>query len=97
MNFLKGLAAAAALAVIVIAFRDVERGRWLAPALPGDDVLEDDDTEPVLGYDGMDVDTLLEWLAEARLDGETLARMHAYEESHHGREAVLDAIEDALG
>ena len=97
MNFLKGLAAAAAVAVIVIAFRDAERGRWLSPALPGEDALEDDDTEPVLGYDGMDVDTLRDWLADARLDQATLLRMRAYEESHYGREAVLEAIEDALG
>jgi hypothetical protein len=99
MNYLKALAAAAAVTVIVIAFRDQDRRRWLAPVMagggsaPGDDL----DAEPVLGYDGMDVDTLRDWLDDADLDRGTLLRMREYEESHLAREGVLVAIDDRLG
>ena len=101
MSFLKGLAAAAAMAVIVIAFRDARSGGWLAPVLPGGgadlDELDELDEEPVLGYDGMDVETLRDWLADAGLDRATLLRMQGYEEAHLGRESVLAAIDDQLG
>ena len=70
MRFLKLLLGVAAVGVVAAAFRDSARGRWLRPAVPfaGDD--EDggialDGQEPVLGYDGMDRDTLLEWLRDA--------------------------------
>jgi hypothetical protein len=97
MNLLKLLAASAAVAVIVIAFRDAESGGWLAPAGLGTiDEEMDEDEEPILGYDGMDVDTLLDWLADAGLDGDTLERMRDYEETHLGREAVLSAIDERL-
>jgi len=50
----------------------------------------------VLGYDGMDRDTLLDWLRDADLDRSTLLRIQAYEGANLGREPVLDAIEDML-
>jgi hypothetical protein len=55
-----------------------------------------DEHEPVLGYDGMDVDTLLTWLADAGLDRETLSRMRDYEAQHLGREAVLAELDSRL-
>jgi hypothetical protein len=50
----------------------------------------------VLGYDGMDRDTVVDWLREASLDEATLLRMERYEKAHHNREPVLDAITDQL-
>lgn len=93
MNFLKLLAASAAVAVIVIAFRDGEGG-WLAPA--GLEAIDVDEEEPILGYDGMDTDALLDWLSDAGLDPYTLRRMREYERSHLGRETILVAIEERL-
>jgi hypothetical protein len=100
------LLGAAAIAAIALAFRDLQGGRWLRPALPGeedddlDELLEEEgeqeEEEPVLGYDGMDRDTVVEWLREATLDEGTLMRMERYERAHHNREPVLDAITDQL-
>ncbi len=105
MNFLKTLLTAAAAATVVLAFRDGATGTWLRPALPAgalggggrDEWEEDDDEEPVLGYDGMDRDTLVDWLRDADLDPETLRRVERYERTHAGREPVLDAIADLMG
>jgi hypothetical protein len=94
---------AVALGAIALAFRDFQGNRWLRPSLtPGEDELEADDDEtlaeeePVLGYDGMDRDTVVDWLREASLDEATLLRMERYEKAHHNREPVLDAITDQL-
>jgi hypothetical protein len=101
MRFLKLLLGVAAVGVVAAAFRDSARGRWLRPAVPfaGDD--EDgevglDGQEPVLGYDGMDRDTLLEWLRDAELDRSTLLRIQAYETANLARGPVLDAVDDML-
>jgi hypothetical protein len=109
MRYLKVLLGAAAVGAIVVAFRDWEHGRWLQPALPGgedDDgrarslydggADEDDDEEPVLGYDGMDRDSLIAWLDDASLDEETLLDIRRYEERHENRGQVLDALDDLL-
>ena len=107
MRLLKVLLGVAAAGAIVAAFRDWNRGEWLRPAVPGaddDDARdrlygEDDegeDEEPVLGYDGMDRDTLVAWLDDANLDEETLLRIRRYEEEHEGREPVLSAVDDLL-
>jgi hypothetical protein len=107
MNFLKVLLGAAAAGTIMLAFRDFEGDGWLQPALPGgrwaegDLLLEEDDDEalleePVLGYDGMDRDTLLEWLDDADLDEATLLRIRRYETATQDREPVLDRIDDLL-
>lgn len=103
MKLLKTLLAGAALGTIVIAFRDLRQGTWLRPALAGNsgpthptDQAEDEDTEPVLGYDGMDRDTLMMWLRDAELDGDTLRRMRRYEAAHQARQPVLDTIRDLL-
>lgn len=97
MNTLKWLIAGVAVGVIAVAFRDFENERWLVP-VGGGRALEPDveEEEPVLGYDGMDVDTLLEWLGGAQLDRDTLLRMRRYEEEHLGREPILEAIDDQL-
>ena len=96
----------AAVGAIVLAFRDFETGGWLQPALPGgrrddgDLLLEDDDEalieEPVLGYDGMDRNTLLDWLDDADLDEATLLHIRRYEQGFQNRDAVLDRIDDLL-
>ena len=100
-RLLKVLVGAAAVGVVVVAFRDSARGRWLRPVFPGRG--EDgggldiaDGEEPVLGYDGMDRDTLLDWLTDADLDRDTLLRIRAYESATLGREPVLDAVDDLL-
>ena len=56
----------------------------------------DADEEPVLGYDGMDRDSLVEWLRDASLDEETLLHIERYERSRENREPVLDAVGDLL-
>ncbi|HET8654826.1 MAG TPA: hypothetical protein VFL93_04890 [Longimicrobiaceae bacterium] len=92
--------AGAALALIAAAFRDFENDTWLAPAglgAAGRVEEENEAEEPVLGYDGMDVDTLLDWLDDANLDEETLLRMHDYEERHLAREPILAAIDEQVG
>ena len=98
------LLGAAAVAAIAFAFRDFQGGRWLVPRLAGDeddlDEMDDeeglDEEEPVLGYDGMDRDTVVEWLRDATLDEATLMRMERYERALDNREAVLEAIGDQL-
>jgi hypothetical protein len=100
-RLLKVMLGVAAVGVVAAAFRDSARGRWLRPALPGggDDeggLLIADGEEPVLGYDGMDRDTLLDWLGDADLDRDTLLRIRAYESANLAREPVLDAVDDLL-
>ena len=99
-QILKLLVGVAAVGVVVAAFRDSGRQRWLRPALPGGGEDEDSDLlggqEPVLGYDGMDRDTLLDWLRDADLDHSTLLRIQAYESANLARGPVLDAVEDML-
>lgn len=56
----------------------------------------DTDEEPVLGYDGMDRDTLVDWIRDSTLDEETLLRIERYERSKENREPVLDAVGDLL-
>lgn len=56
----------------------------------------DTDEEPVLGYDGMDRDTLIEWLRDSALDETTLLRIERYERAKENREPVLDAVGDLL-
>jgi hypothetical protein len=107
MNVLKVGLGVAAVAAIALAFRDFEGGGWLQPALPGgqwdegDLLLEEDEDdgggeEPVLGYDGMDRDTLIAWLDDADLDEATLLRIRRYEEANQSRESVLDQVDDLL-
>jgi hypothetical protein len=106
MNALKVLVGAAAAGTIALAFRDFANGGWLQPALPGGgwagggDLLEEDQEElleePVLGYDGMDRDTLVSWLDDADLDEATLLRVRRYEQATQDREPVLDKVDDLL-
>lgn len=96
MNWLKMLLAGAAVGVILVAFRDSANERWLIPARIADDETEELEEEPVLGYDGMDQETLLDWLNEANLDRSTLLRLRSYEEQNLGRATVLDAVDELL-
>ena len=104
MSAIKWLVGAAAAGVIVAAFRDFENSRWLAPAGLEDrfgggaaDVGDELEEEPVLGYDGMDQDTLIDWLGSMRLDRGQLQSMRRYEAAHRNREPVLAAITDLMG
>lgn len=105
MRLLRILLGLAAVGVVVAAFRDSRTQRWLRPATsrPGGDDEDDrlptalETEEPVLGYDGMDRDTLVDWLSEADLDRDTLLRIHAYESANMARGSVLDTVDDLLG
>jgi hypothetical protein len=94
MRLLKVLIGVVAAGAVVMAFRDFAGGRWLRPSLPG--AVLGDAEEPVLGYDGMDRDTLIDWLGDARLDDDTLRRIRRYEEANGRREPVLAAVDDLL-
>lgn len=99
MSVWKALLAGAAVGIILIAFRDSERGGWLMPAgfrRPFEAPEEDLEEEPVLGYDGMDEEDLLDWLENSDLDRETLLRARWYEQRHQARELVLDALDARL-
>lgn len=97
MNLLKALVAAAAVGVIVVAFQDTETGGWLPLGGTPDDRVGPGSPEPILGYDGMDRDTLIDFLGSADLDRGTLLRVQAYEMANQGRGVVLDAVADLLG
>ncbi|CAA9374425.1 MAG: hypothetical protein AVDCRST_MAG89-4871 [uncultured Gemmatimonadetes bacterium] len=97
MNLLKGMVAAAAVGVIVAAFQDTETGGWLPLGGTPGGGMGPDSPEPVLGYDGMDRDTLIDFLGAANLDRGTLLRIQAYEMANQGRGVVLDAVADLLG
>ena len=77
--------------------RDLRRGAG-SQGFVGEGIGEyaDDDEEPVLGYDGMDRDSLIEWLRDASLDEETLLYIERYERARENREPVLDAVGDLL-
>lgn len=93
MSKLRWLVAGVAVGVIAVAFRDFDRDRWLSPALPGGDE-EPGGTEPILGYDGMDQETLMDWLSEADLDDDTIDSIIRYEKANRDRQPVLDALND---
>ncbi len=94
MGLIRALLAAAAVGVILTAFRDPESGGWLLPGQSA--AAPPDDTEPVLGYDGMDTETLIPWLSRAGLERDTLLRIRRYETAHLEREAVLATVEDLM-
>ena len=98
MRFGKFLLGVAAAGVVAVAFRDFTNRRWLRPALPGaeDDAGDAELAEPILGYDGMDRDTLIDWLRDAQLDEETLLSIRAYEEATEGRMIVLETVDELL-
>jgi hypothetical protein len=97
MRALRLLAGLAVVGAAVVALREVAArgglprlGRGEGPGVaPGGE-------EPVLGYDGMDRDTLIDWLSDADLDRETLLRVRAYEEANRNREPVLEAVATLL-
>lgn len=95
MKTLKWILAGLIVGVIAAAFRDWNRGVWLSPALPHQ-IDEPGGEEPVLGYDGMDQETLLDWIDSSDLDPDTIERMLRYERANQGREPVLEALEELL-
>ncbi len=92
MKTLQWMLAGVAVGVIVVAIREL-RYRSLESAAPESMA---DVPEPVLGYDGMDQETILEWLPEADLDPEQLEDIGRYEEATRAREPVLALIDDLL-
>lgn len=95
MRTLKWVAAGLLVGIVAVSFRDFRRGEWLRPGTTP--TLDPGGEEPVLGYDGMDQETLLDWLAAANLDESSIERIIRYEEANYGREPVLEALEDLLG
>jgi hypothetical protein len=95
MKTLQWILAGIVIGVVAVAFRDFEQRRWLRPTLPTR-TAPPNGREPVLGYDGMDQESLLEWLPEANLDSEVLNDMIRYEEANLDREPVLEALEEML-
>jgi hypothetical protein len=95
MKTLQWILAGIVIGVVAVAFREFDLRRWLAPISPTG-TIPPDGREPVLGYDGMDQETLLEWLPEADLDADVLNDMIRYEEANLGREPVLEALEEML-
>lgn len=99
MLALVGAAAAFGLAA---AWAYLTRGPALEPAArggpragrPAAPVHEEE--EPILGYDGMDRDTLVAWIRDADLDEDTLIRIHEYEATNEGRERVLRTVSEML-
>lgn len=57
----------------------------------------EDQQEPILGYDGMDQETLLEWLDDAELDGDQIEQIIRYEERHARREPILTNLHERIG
>ncbi|MEX0912320.1 MAG: hypothetical protein WD737_01315 [Gemmatimonadota bacterium] len=96
MDTVKWMLAGIAVGAAAVTLRELQRRRLLSPALPTGAVLADVE-EPVLGYDGMDQETLLEWLEDAELDDSDVRRIMRYEEANFGREPVLEVLGELLG
>lgn len=98
MRALRLLAGLAVVGAAVVALREVA-ARGGVPRLGRDGEAprqEPGGEEPVLGYDGMDRDALIDWLSDADLDRETLLRVRAYEEANRNREPVLETLASLL-
>lgn len=94
MRAWKWVAGLAMVGAAVVALRELTRRGMLPRA--GEAGVEPGGEEPVLGYDGMDRDTLIDWLNDADLDRESLLRIRAYEEANRAREPVLEAVATLL-
>jgi hypothetical protein len=95
------LLAAASFLILYLLLRPAQEPQRPRPeprALPGPDrgIAPEDEVEPVLGFDGMDIQTAVPWLESAGLDRQTLLRIRRYEQRNQAREAVLRAIDDLL-
>ncbi|HEV2149081.1 MAG TPA: hypothetical protein VGR37_16865 [Longimicrobiaceae bacterium] len=98
MNLLRLLLGGAAIATILVAFRDFDHDTWLPPGGRAATGLEgEEDEEPILGYDGMDRDMLIQWIRDAQLDEDTLIRIHEYEAANQRRDRVMQAVSELLG
>jgi hypothetical protein len=98
MNRLKWFAGGLLLGLVLSGLRDQDRGDWVSAGRMGEDRDSDVDLEeePVLGYDGMDQETILDWIDGATLDDETIERMIRYESGNRRRGPVLDVLHDLL-
>lgn len=92
MKTLQWMLAGVAVGVIIIALREL---RYRSPESAGLESIAEG-PEPVLGYDSMDQETILEWLPEADLDPDLLEEIGRYEEATRAREPVLALIDDLL-
>jgi hypothetical protein len=88
---LAGLAGGLLLSLL----RELRARRHPAPATPSRESL-DFWREPLLGYDGMDQETLIDWLSDSELDEDTIERILRYEEANRRRAPVLEALEGML-
>lgn len=91
MKTLQWMVAGVTIGIIIVALREL-RYRSLDAGYGSMEEVP----EPILGYDGMDQETVLEWLPDADLDPELLAEIGRYEESTRGREPVLSLIDELL-
>jgi hypothetical protein len=92
------LAAATVSGLVYLALRQREVAAGTALARNRmDEPLPEREPEPVLGYDGMDLQTVTEWLERAELDELSLRSIRAYEQRHRARETVLGVIDEKLG
>jgi hypothetical protein len=93
----KLIGAVLVLVGFVLAYRALREPDDGASLAPGRDLSPRfDNEEPVLGYDGMDLQTVVEWLESADLDSATLRRIRAYEQRNRSRESVLDTLNDLI-
>ncbi len=96
MKALRLLAGLVAVGAAVAVLRQVAARRGAPGVGAGRALPQPGGEEPVLGYDGMDRDTLIDWLSDADLDRETLLRVRAYEEVNRNREPVLETVATLL-
>lgn len=95
-RLLIGLATGTVMGTLTVAVRRWQReelgldGRSVPHARP-------EEEEPILGYDGMDAGTLIDWLERAGLDSERLRRVRSYEVRNRNRGDVLAVIDDLTG
>ncbi|CAN5350479.1 hypothetical protein BH20GEM2_BH20GEM2_06360 [soil metagenome] len=101
-----GLASGTVLGVLTLAMRrwqgdtqafDSQPLALPAPTRTPDIAPRHEDEEPILGYDGMDAETLIDWLERADLDTIALRRVRGYETRHRDRQDVLQVVDDLLG
>ena len=96
MKAWRWIAAVAMVGGAVVLLRELSARGAFPRASDAPDGIEPGGEEPVLGYDGMDRDTLIDWLSEADLDHESLTRIREYETANRGRESVLEAVANLL-
>lgn len=94
MKTIQWIMAGLAVGLSAGATGELIRNRRLASALSGP---QPDGPEPILGYDGMDQETCLEWLRDADLDPTIVHRVILYENANRRREPIITALQELLG